>query len=156
MFASVKTTKPEPLIPQNLADHVFNCDLLDMDVAHGQFVEQRFADSDQAVAFVLELYTAGDALHKFAEWAANGNRVAIQLPPVGITFARRVCWFHRAVEEQVSRSGGLEPPEGTRRVPLQILTPEVRQLASGVLLLFIIEYSESKQLINRTCACLWA
>jgi hypothetical protein len=51
---------------KNLSDDVFDRDFLDVDVADGQFVQQRLANRDDAVAFDLELDASGSLLDDFA------------------------------------------------------------------------------------------
>src|SRR6476620_6951788 len=77
---------------KNAANNLLNRDFLDIDVADGQFVEQGFADGNDAVAFYFELYAAGIFFDDFAifteisgpaigaPFAVDGNELEIRKP----------------------------------------------------------------------------
>ena len=58
MQDSPSLCSPSLLPRKNLPDDVFDGDFFDVNVAHGKFVQQRFADGDDAVALDLELEVA--------------------------------------------------------------------------------------------------
>ena len=62
---------------ENLADDVLDGNLLNIDVAHGQFIEQRFADGDHAVTLDFEFDAGRGFLNHFTIFGQSVSRTTV-------------------------------------------------------------------------------